>query len=408
MIWDILIIGGGAAGLFAAVSAKGKNENLNIAIIERLDRVGKKLALTGNGRCNITNRRPDIARYHGRQPQFIESAFSRFTLADTERFFCELGTPIIYEGDKGFPASLQAASVTDALRFRCDESGVVTKCGQRVTDIKKKGDLFSVTTDKGEERAKAVIVAGGMLSGGEKLGCDGSVYGIIKRLGIEGVSPSPAIVQLKTETDFVRQLKGIKVDAEATVLRSGKAVRHEFGEVLFCDYGISGPPVLQLSGSCREGDTVSLDLMPSIEKSVLINMLLSRRENLKNRKNDEFLSGFMNKRLGQVALKRAGLSLGDGVSELSDGDIKAIAAQIKAFSLKVTGNTGFNNSQVTAGGLACREFDSETLMSKKIGGLFAAGEILDIDGDCGGFNLQWAWSSGYCAAMGAAEYVKGK
>lgn len=408
MIYDICIIGGGAAGLFAAVCAKQKDSRLNVVILERLDRVGKKLSITGNGRCNITNRFCDVSHYHGKKPQFILSAFSLFSKEDTERFFEDLGVPIIYEGDKGFPSSLQAASVTDALRFRCDELGIATMCGQQVTDIRKKDNIFSVLTAKESIKAHCVIAAGGMLSGGAKLGCDGSLYEILKRMGIAFADPSPAIVQLKTETDFVRQLKGIKVDAGVSLMRGKAEIKRESGEVLFCDYGLSGPPVLQISGHCKVGDTAMLDLMPDFDIDALTCKLKRRKENLIRRKNDEFLSGFMNKRLGQIVLKRAGISLGKGVLDLTDSDIYNTASLIKAFPLQITGNTGLCNSQVTKGGLLCDEFFPDTMMCKKMHGLFAAGEILDIDGDCGGFNLQWAWSSGFCAAEGAIKYLKGK
>ncbi len=406
MIYDICIIGGGAAGLMAAVTAKEVNRKLRVVVLERLDRVGKKISLTGNGRCNITNRFIETKNYHGKNPQFTKGVFSQFSVTETEEFFDRIGVPIIYEGDKAFPSSLQAASVTDALRFRCDELGVETRCKEKVNDIKKQGDFFNIYTETGAVCASAVIVAAGMLSGGERLGCDGSVMGILKRLSLNAVAPKPAIVQLKTNVDFVKQLKGIKVNADVLLTRDGHIVRHENGEVLFCDYGLSGPPILQLSGSAREGDVVSLDLMPSTDMTELEQKLFLRKKNLSARQNDEFLSGLINKRLGQVVLKRAGLKMTDPVYGLLPDDIKRICCNIKAFKATVTGNTGFVNSQVTSGGILTDEFDENTLMCRKISGLFAAGEILDIDGDCGGYNLQWAWSSGSVAAKAANKFVE--
>ncbi len=406
MIYDICIIGGGAAGLMAAVTAKAESRSLQVVVLERLDRVGKKISLTGNGRCNITNRKLETKNYHGKNPQFTEGIFSRFSVSETEDFFESIGVPIVYEGDKAFPSSLQAASVCDALRFRCNELGVETRCNEKVKDIKKQGSVFNVYTETGVTAAKAVIAAAGMLSGGERLGCDGSVMGILKRLGLKAAAPRPAIVQLKTNVDFVKQLKGIKVNAEALLTRDGRIVRCENGEVLFCDYGLSGPPILQLSGSACTDDIISLDLLPNINKSELEKKLILRKENLSARQNDEFLSGLINKRLGQVILKRAGLKMTDPVCKLSPDDIKRICYNIKAFTSTVTGNTGFINSQATNGGILTDEFDCDTLMCRKIKGLFAAGEILDIDGDCGGYNLQWAWSSGFVAAKAAAEYIE--
>ncbi len=406
MFFDICIIGGGAAGMMAAITAKETAPDLSVAIVERLDRVGKKIALTGNGRCNITNKNISADNYYGKDPQFCLPFFERFSAADTCRFFERIGVPVIFEGDKGYPRSLQAASVVDALRFRADELAVDTRFGTLVKGISKKDDIFEVLTDNEKITARTVVITTGLLSGGIKLGCDGSALDILSNFGLKNAKPYPAIVQLKTETDFVRQLKGIKVDATVSLLRGDRLIKREFGETLFCDYGLSGPPVLQVSGHAKEGDIISLDLMCDYEFSELYSILDNRRKNLGTRKNEEFLSGLMNKRLGQVVLKRAGLSLMGESGALSDAELKKVCAVLKGFKCTVFGNTGFLNSQVSMGGLYTDQFEKTTLMAKKMPGLFAAGEILDITGDCGGFNLQWAWSSGYAAALGAVEFLK--
>ncbi len=404
MFFDICIIGGGAAGMMAAITAKEANPSLNICLVEQLDRVGKKIALTGNGRCNITNKNITADNYYGRNPLFAMPFFASFSQADTCAFFERLGVPVIFEGDKGYPRSLQAASVVDALRFRIDELGIETFFGNAVTDITKKGEDFIIL---GETKisAKAVIIAAGLLSGGPKLGSDGKMLEILGKK-LQFSKPSPAIVQLKTDTDFVRQLKGVKVDAEVKLLRGGKPIKQDFGETLFCDYGLSGPPILQVSGLAKVGDEIVLDLMHDYDFDSLCSLLIGRRKSLSSRKNDEFLSGLINKRLGQVILKRAGLSLSDEVSSISDAAIKKICAVAKGFKCAVLGNTGFTNSQVSMGGIYTDQLDSKTLMVKRIPGLFTCGEMVDITGDCGGYNLQWAWSSGYAAALGAVEFLK--
>lgn len=406
MFFDLCIIGGGAAGLMAAITAKEANAKLNVCIMERLDRVGKKIALTGNGRCNITNKNISANNYYGKDSQFVVPVLSRFSTADTCAFFERLGVPVIFEGNKGYPRSLQAASVVDALRFRADELGVSTLVNTRISAIKKQGDRYIVSTAEDNFKCRAVIVCAGLLSGGSKLGCDGEMLSVLKGLGLDCTAVSPAIVQVKTDTDFVRQLKGIKIDAEVSLIRNGTVLRREFGETLFCDYGLSGPPILQLSGHAKKGDKIVLDLAPEFDFSALIAMLSARAKTLKNRKNDEFLSGLLNKRLGQVVLKRTGVALSGNVSDITPSQIKAVCGVIKGFECCYTDNNGFNNSQVTMGGILTREFDGRTLMSKKYPGLFAAGELLDITGDCGGYNLQWAWSSGYTAALGAVEFLK--
>ncbi len=405
MFFDICIIGGGAAGMMSAITAKEAAPEFRVAVFEGLDRVGKKIALTGNGRCNITNKNIKADNYYGKNPRFAMPFLSKFSTEDTCRFFERIGVPIIFEGDKGYPRSLQAGSVVDALRFRMDELGIETFLNSKITSIRKNDNEIEIKTADSAIKCRAVIVTTGLLSGGVKLGCDGEM---LKILGarLSSKTPSPAIVQLKTDTDFVRQLKGIKTLAEVKLLRGGKTIKTDFGETLFCDYGLSGPPILQLSGHAAEGDIISLDLAPDMSFGELSSCLEERREMLPMRKNDEFLSGLFNKRLGQVILKRAELSLSSYVKDIDDKQLKAICKLCKDFSLTVRGNTGFTNSQVSMGGFYTDQFDGKTLMATRLAGVFAAGEILDITGDCGGFNLQWAWSSGYAAAMGAVEYLR--
>lgn len=410
MLYDVLIIGGGAAGLVAAICAKRKNDKLNILVCESADRVCKKLITTGNGRCNITNKNADITKYHGTDVSYAKKVFDKYFVNDAVKFFSSIGVEIIFEEDgRAYPYSYQASSVVDALRFAADELGIATKCDCKVLDFDKK-DNFAVKTTAGEFTAKSLIVTGGMLSGGKSVGSDGSVFQILKSKGFKAAKTTPAIVQLKTETDITRQLKGIKVNANASLLLGGKKSRTEYGEVLFTDYGLSGPPILQIS---REAARTTLECQVVLDLAVeytfedLKNLLLERSENLKNRTLENFLTGFLNKRLGQVILKKCGLKLTDNVEKISKKDIFNIAETIKNLTFKVLDTTGFNNSQVTAGGILTGEFD-ECLQSKKYKGLFAAGEILDIDGDCGGFNLQWAWSSGMLASVGAVKYIGDK
>ena len=404
---DLLIIGGGAAGLVAAITAKRENESLSVAIIEGLDRVGKKLITTGNGRCNISNTDDSLSRFHGENPQFADFALSCYGKDYLKEFFSSIGIEFTEENGKLYPSSLQASSVVDCLRFECERLGVETVCSAKVTSIKK-GKVFTVSGEGFEFCSKALIVATGLFSGGEKLGSDGSVFRIMKELGHKATPCSPAIVQVKTETDFVRQLKGIKVDANARLYKKNTFIREDFGEVLFCDYGLSGPAIMQISRDAfrSEGEYyICLDLFPKNNKAELVELLKNRVNTLSHRSLEDFFTGLLNKRLGQVILKHCGFKLTQMAFELKDNDLEKIADTLKSFKFKILGHTGFNNSQVTAGGLLTLEFDNKTMMSKRISGLFAAGEILDIDGDCGGFNLKWAWCSGILAAKSAVEYI---
>ena len=408
--YDTLVIGGGAAGLCAAIRLKQNDKDLSIAVLEQLPRVAKKLITTGNGRCNITNRDININRYHGESVSFAEYALLKYDNTVIEDFFTTLGVPFFFdEQGRAYPYSLQASSVVDALRFASEELGVEVFTQTTVSDYEKTQNGFSLKTSNGDFFGKTVIAAAGLCSGGKALGSTGGLLSVFKKHGYSTVATTPAIVQIKTEPTVVRSLKGIKVNADATLVVNKKTVRREFGEVLFCDYGLSGPPVLQISRAVeRTAGAVSvvLDLMPEFSFGEIVNMLELRSKNLSKRSLEEFFTGLLNKRVGQAIIKMCGLKLSDSVSTLKTADIKALADKIKRMSFAVTGTTGFDNSQVTAGGLNTDNFEENTMMSKREKGMYAVGEILDIDGDCGGFNLQWAWSSAMCAADSIIEWLK--
>ena len=400
MTTDIIIIGGGAAGLLSAVYLKKQNSKLNIRILEALPRVGKKLLLTGNGRCNISNKNINLNRYHGNDVYFAEYALNKYDIGFTANFFESIGVPFIYEGDKAYPASLQAGSVVDCLRFAAEECGVIINTETKVTNIQTLKNQYRVWADKFSFVCNNVIVATGLYSGGYKCGSDGSMFELLKKAGFKTVDTTPAIVQLKTENDITKQLKGIKVDAKVSLKSGEKVVREDFGEVLFCDYGLSGPPVMQISRDVPRSKNkmiISLDIMPEISLNDLKSSIKARRENLKQRPLEEFFTGMLQKRIGQVILKQCGCKLNDTTATLNDSAVDSIAKMIKSFDFRVLDTTGFINSQVTAGGISTDEFVNTTMMSKKYDRFYAVGEILDIDGDCGGFNLQWAWSSSFCA-----------
>ena len=401
MVTDVIIIGGGAAGLCSAIYLKQQNPALSVRIMEAMPRVGKKLALTGNGRCNITNKNISVSRYHGENAEFCRYALEKYDRYFCESFFEKIGVSFAYEGEKAFPASFQAASVVDCLRFEAERLGVITHLETKITNIQISGGNYKVISENLNFLAENIIIATGLLSGGEKLGCDGSMLTILKKAGYKAIDTTPAIVQVKTVTDIVKQLKGIKINALATLKADGKTVRSEFGEVLFCDYGLSGPPILQISRQVSRTDSqtqISLDLFPETSFSELCGILVNRAKALSYRNSDEFFTGLLHKRLGQVILKSADCKLTDSVTALNESKCKKIASILKNFSFTVTGTTGFSNSQVTAGGLDTTQFNNETMESFSNKRLYAIGEILDIDGDCGGFNLQWAWSSAICAA----------
>ena len=399
---DVIIIGGGAAGLSLAVMLKTEAPEISVKLIERSDRVGKKLATTGNGRCNITNTDLSADRYHGDR-NFAAEILGNFGFEAQKEFFKSLGILFKVEDEgKVYPKSLQATSVVDALRFKADELGVETVLNTSVKEVKRSADGFAVMLENKTIHSKVVVVANGGQAGGKLGSQDG--YSILKSMGHKIEKVFPSVVQLKTDTAIVRQLKGIKVDALVTA-RSSAGQRTEFGEVLFCDYGLSGPPILQVSRLAQgDGMTVSLDLVPDMSETEIADELSARADSFKTRPLTELFTGFLHKRLGQVILKCADVDLNGNCGNITENRVSRIAKTLKSFSFKVVGTTGFENAQVTAGGAQCAQFFT-SCMSKKAKGLFSVGEVLNVDGDCGGFNLAFAWASAFATKNGIKEYL---
>ena len=390
----IAVIGGGASGILAAIAAK--NENNRVTVYEKEKRIGRKILATGNGRCNMTNINADINNYHGRDVSFMRGVINRFWVEETLQLFSQMG--ILWkeeERGKVYPYSDTASSVLDILRHKLEVIGVNCRCEFAVKAINKQRNGFVIMSSSGEKcYADRVIVATGGKAGAS-LGSDGSGYNLLKGLGHSITDLKPSLVQIKTETDFVKKLKGIKVNASVTL-----GNKTETGEVLFADYGISGPPVFSLSSYIGDNKFIYLDIMPEYSLDEIIAMLKDRCAYLDITTLEEYFTGMLNKRVGQAVLKYIGIEkLSRKTSSLTDCEIKKISETIKGLKLKITGTASWNNAQVTKGGAVVSEFNPTTMESKSVKGLYACGEVLDIDGDCGGYNLQWAWSSGYIAGV---------
>lgn len=407
---NIAIIGGGAAGLCCAVQLAKAGVN-GVAVWEKAPRVGRKLMATGNGTCNITNRDLSLAHYHGQNPAFAKAALERFSYADTLAFFGGIGVDCVTDPDgRAYPRSRQASAVLDCLRLEAEAGGVTFYTGCPVTAITKVNDGFKLTTADGTTVARRVIIAAGGAASPSLGGCNDG-YTLLTSLGHSRTPLFPTIVQLRTDIAFVKAVKGIRVDGTIT-LKNGKETLSSSGEILFTEYGLSGPAVMAISRMVgnwerrKKGDlTAHLDLLPDLSAED-VTAILQKRRNLAERECGEYLTGFVNKRVGQTVLRMAGVSLNAPVSSLTDTDIAAVAALLKDWTLSVSGTQGFGSAQATAGGIATDEFDPVTLQSRLHKGLYAIGEVLDIDGDCGGYNLQWAWSSAAAAARDITNLQK--
>lgn len=404
----VAVIGGGAAGIVAAIAARYRGAE--VTILERNQRIGRKILATGNGRCNLTNIQLSIANYHGQNPKFAYAALSRFDVNKTIEFFERLGVAHkVEEGGKVFPVSNQASSVLDVLRYELEESGVNVLCEAYVKEIRKNGKGFTLTLEDGREwnAGRVILTTGGKAA--PNLGSNGSGFILAKSLGHSIVEPFPALVQLKLASTFLKQIQGIKFDGDAEIIADNKFLQGASGEILFTEYGISGPPIFCLSRKAGEylqkGKKVWLKL-------VLVNNLspeeleifLTKRFRWGAKKSLAFsFVGFINKKLAPVVLREAGIEdINKPAGQVSAGERKKILNILQDWRFEVTGTTSWPAAQVTAGGIDVKEINGQTMESKIVPKLYFAGEVVDIDGDCGGYNLQWAWSSGYVAGESAA------
>ena len=395
---EVLIIGGGASGMMAALSASESKEN-KVTIIERQPRLGRKLAATGNGRCNLSNLSGTAQSYHGQDPAFAQLALAAFSPEATLDFFASLGLLTVTEyGGRVFPMSGRATSVLDALRFAMEARGVKILTDCAAVAASKNGNGLKITHAGGAIFADKLIVACGSLAS-EKLGGVRDGYDLLKSFGHSCTKLYPALTQLKTAPEYPRALKGIKAVAHVTIKKSGKTITENQGEVLFTDTGVSGTAIFEVSRfvSAQGGSEVVLDFFPSHSDAQLLEYLKMQRQNMVQHPANRVLTGSVHSKLGQMLCKAAGIGAQVPCEELSPDEISRLCKICKAFSLEITGVSGFEAAQVAAGGIKTSEFNPKTMQSRLVKNLYACGETLDIDGDCGGYNLQWAWSSGHLA-----------
>lgn len=385
------VIGGGAAGLMAACALA--RAGAYVTVLERQNRVGKKLLATGNGRCNMTNLDASPGNYRGAVSEILSAFPPTRVLAEFER----LGVPARIDSEgRAYPASNMAASVLDNLRLSLLEAGGIERTEFDAVQIARG---FEIRARNGDAFFcdRALVATGGPAA--PKLGGTAAGHELLRELGHSVTRLLPAIAPIHTETAAIKGLKGQRARCHVTLFDGKRAVRKEAGEVLFTETGVSGICVMQLARDAQtlKNPRLSFDFAPEAGDD-----LLSRRaDHLPNRKLEDFLNGLVPRRLGWAALRAAGIDdFARPASSLSVDELAGLTRALRGFSLRVTGVSGFDAAQVTAGGVLMDEFDPVTLESRLVPGLFAAGEVLDVDGDCGGYNLQWAWASGLAAARG--------
>lgn len=401
-MYDVIIIGAGASGLMAAAAAASKGAR--VALLEHKDDIGKKILATGNGRCNFTNTDMSVNKFHGSKA-LIKNGLSQFNYADTIRFFKELGIPAYDNAGYIYPNSRQAASVVAAFRMELMRLHVDVKTGISITDIKPADDRtgYCIQTDKGSFKSKRLIIACG-LTASPKLGSDGSLFRQIEALGHHIQKPLPALCGFSCDGLNFKKITGVRCDATVASVIDGQMTEQNTGELQLADYGISGIPVFQISSlmsrALDKGQKVEviIDFLPAFSDDELNGYIKDRSiTTTDNRSLNEMLNGLLNNKLLLELIHKSGVSPDKKGRLLTDDDCKSLTRSIKHTAVSVKKPRGAEFAQVCTGGIYTKEIDVRTLESKIHPGLYFCGELLDVDGICGGYNLQWAWTSGYIA-----------
>ena len=398
------IIGGGASGMAAALAA-AEHPNVQVLLFERQARLGRKLQATGNGRCNLTNIHANAAHYYGAdQGKFASAALERYDVENTLDWFADLGLYTVAEASgRVYPYSDQANSVVDVLRFALEKPNIQVLTGFEVTKVRKTNDGFSVENGEETYLCDRLIVACGGLAG-TKLGGSMSGYKLLMKFGHHCTKLRPTLVQIQSDWSALPSLKGVRANCRAKITRDGALHTAGVGEIQFTEHGLSGPVIFEISRDvCHEKGSwiCELNLLPDMDRDQLLPMLQRKKET--DLTAEELLTGILHNRLGRVVVKEAGIASYVPIKQLEDWELEKVCEKAFCLQVALTEPMGMDAAQVTAGGIVTEEFDPDTMESKLVPGLYACGEVLDIDGDCGGYNLQWAWSSGRCAGTSAGK-----
>ena len=398
--FDIIVVGGGASGLFfTALISKAKPE-LKIALIEKNQRIGKKLLVTGNGRCNLTNLGTTADNFHGSFKNHVEDILAKCPPKEVLNIFKTMG--LLTRSDEHsrvYPKSNQANSVLDVLRFNCDTKNVEIFLENKIINIRKKGSGYITETDKESYFGEKIVIAtGGAAS--PKNGGDKSGYDILQNLGHTIIKPTPALCPISVKSEYTKSLKGIRAQGEISLLTDNKTLKTEEGEIQFTENALSGICVFNLSSFIDKNkkQILRIRLLPEYSFDEIVTILKSNKKIYSNLDAENLMTGMFHKRLAQALMKSACVKTSKNVADITENELKALAKTINAFEFEVSGLSDFGNAQVTKGGVKGSEINPFNMESKKNKGLYILGEAIDCNGDCGGFNLQFAFATAYIAA----------
>jgi len=406
IIWDVAVIGAGAAGLMASIAAK--REALKVLLLDGKEKIGAKILMSGGTRCNVTNQSVTEKDYQSENLRFVKHVLSAFSSEKVIDFFDQLGVKLILEpGGKYFPETNSARTVLDALLKETRRLGIELQAGQKVTQVKFDSGRFTISGPKFSHQAKAIVLCTGGLSYPSS-GSDGIGYDIAKSFGHSLVETTPALTPLLTDDADWKSLSGIALDVELTLWVDGKKTVSYQDAFLFTHFGFSGPAALNISRHWLRDEKIAkltVNFLPKENQEAFRGNLMeiSKANPAKLIKN--VLTEFFPERFAEVLLKKSGTSNLLKLNQLSRQARESLLQLLFTFPLRITGVYGYQKAEATAGGINLDEIDSKTLESKLQSGLFFAGEILDVDGRIGGFNFQWAWSSGVAAARGVKGTV---
>ena len=392
------IIGGGAAGLMCAVKAAERHPGKRIVILEKADRVGKKLLVTGNGRCNLSHMGASARDYHGESSErIINILFEKYNPEEVLAYFHSLGllTRADSEG-RVYPLSNQASSVLDVLRRRAAALKVEENCGVEIRGIRKNGNSYEIYTADSVWYADRMIIAAGGRT--DYAGRESGSRDLLRLLGLSCTKNAPSLCPVKVKGDTVRSLKGIRVHAKASLIRNGEIIKTERGEVQFTDNALSGICIFNLSREINiRGGEISLSLLPDFSEEDIRREITARIERDPEAPASDIFIGMFHKNIGLSLLKASGVKPSALCENISDTELSNLYRHIADWRFSCEASRDFQKAQVSAGGVCLSEIDPRTFESKKHRGLYILGEALDVDGDCGGYNLQFAFASGMCA-----------